>query len=74
MRIIAAVLACLLVCACAGPPPSQEQRAATDLNPSGRPYVGPKLYQPQALSSTNGFDPLYCHPEGPGTVCKRQAE
>ncbi len=74
MRTTVLFLACLFVSACSGPPPSPEQRAATDINPSGRPNVGPQLYQSQPLSTTNGFDPLYCHIEGPGTVCQRQTQ
>ena len=65
---------CLVALAsCAGGrPPSPEQRAAAadDLNPSGRPYAGPQVRSsfPPADSS---LTPLYCHVEGPGTVCTR---
>ena len=63
------------VAGCSGPPPSAEQKAATNLNPSGRPYVGPRLYQPQLPpNSANAFSPLYCQNQGQGTVCARQAQ
>ena len=74
MRVTAylAIMAAFALAGCAGTP-SAEQRAAAhdDLNPSGRPYVGP----PGVLSSTPPADDnlhrLYCHPEGPGTSCAR---
>ena len=60
----------VLLAACSAKP-SAEQRAATDLNPSGRPYAGP----PGVLASTppadTNFNRLYCHPEGQGTSCAR---
>ena len=75
MRIRSILLAAsaLLLSACSGVPPSADQRRAAndDLNPSGRPYVGP----PGTLSSTppadNNATPLFCRQEGPGTVCSR---
>jgi hypothetical protein len=58
---------------CSGAAPDAAQRRATNLNPSGRPYTGPQLYQPQSRGNANGaFNPLYCHPEDAGTVCTRQ--
>ncbi len=75
MRIhtVLLVASALMLAACSGAPPSAEQHAAAqdDLNPSGRPYVGP----PSTLASTppadTNFTPLYCHPEGLGTTCSR---
>ncbi len=68
-----AVAAASMLAACSGPPPSAEQRAATDLNPSGRPVQAPSQYQPQLPpNSANAFSPLYCQNQGPGTVCARQ--
>ena len=64
--------ALVLLAGCSGPPPSAEQRSATDLNPSGRPYVGPPgIRSSFPPADTNTFDPLLCHPEGQGTVCNR---
>ena len=71
-RRCAALLALAALAGCSGPPPSAEQRNATNLNPSGRPYPGPPGIRssfPPADINTN--DPLVCHPEGPGTVCSR---
>lgn len=62
----------LALAGCAGPKPDATQRAATDLNPSGRPYAGPpgiRIPNPQA--DLNVADPLRCHPEGAGEVCSR---
>ena len=74
-RVGLVVVACAALAACSGAPPSAEQRAATDLNPSGRPVQAPSLYQPQRPpNSANAFNPLYCHSEGPGTVCERQPD
>ena len=74
MRALAVLpFACALMLAACSGTPSAEQRAAAnnDLNPSGRPYVGP----PGTLASTPPADtnltPLYCHPEGLGAVCAR---
>ena len=69
---LAALLALAVLAGCSGPPPSAEQRSATNLNPSGRPYPGPpgirSSFPPADINTT---DPLVCHPEGPGTVCSR---
>ena len=72
-RAVLLVVSLFWLSGCSGLPPDAQQRAATDLNPSGRPYNGPQIYQPQSPpNSTNAFDPLYCHPEQSGTVCTRQ--
>lgn len=64
--------AVLLLAGCAGAPPTAEQRNATNLNPSGRPYDGPPgIRSSFPPADINTSDPLVCHPEGPGTVCKR---
>ena len=62
----------LSLAACAGLPPSADQRraAADDLNQSGRPYQGPSIRTSSAPADPSGT-PLYCHSEGPGTVCDR---
>ena len=60
----------LALTACAGRPPSADQRRATDLNPSGRPYDGPRTMALTPPVDTN-YNRLYCHPEGPGSVCSR---
>ena len=74
MRLAAALIPTFLLAACSGEPPSAEQRAATNLNPSGRPVQAPELYQPQRPpNGTNAFNPLYCHLEGPGVVCTRRS-
>ena len=58
--------------ACAGMRPNADQRraAADDLNQSGRPYQGPSIRASSAPADPSGV-PLYCHSEGPGTVCNR---
>ena len=79
MRVHAALFLplCLLALAScvAGRPPSPEQRAAAgdDLNPSGRPYAGPAPLRSSFPPADNSFTPLYCHIEGPGSVCTRSA-
>ena len=62
----------LLLAACSGKPgPRPSAGVDTDLDPSGRPYVGP----PGTLASTppadTNVDRLYCRQEGPGRVCSR---
>lgn len=61
----------LLLASCSGPPPTADQRAATDLNPSGRPYDGPPGVPVSNPPADNNLSRLRCHPEGPGTVCDR---
>ena len=69
---IAVLLALATLAGCNGPPPSAEQRHATDLNPSGRPYVGPPgIRSSFPPGDVNTFDPLTCHLEGQGEVCGR---
>ena len=67
-----AVLLPLLAC-CSGAPPGA--RAApgvdTDLQPNGRPYVGPATVT-SAPPADNSDSRLYCHPEGVGSACSRQ--
>ncbi len=66
------MLALVLLAGCSGAPPTAEQRNATDLNPSGRPYAGPQgIRSSFPPGDTNTFDPLYCHTEGEGAVCSR---
>ena len=67
-------LCSVALAACAGgQPPSPEQRAAAadDLNPSGRPYVGPAPLRSSFPPADTSFTPLDCRIEGPGTVCAR---
>ncbi len=74
MRLMPLILLSVLA-ACTGKPPSAAQRAAAqdDLNPSGRPYVGPPGIISSAPPADSSFSPLRCHPEGPGEVCKRDS-
>ncbi len=59
--------------ACAGPPPSADQRRAAhdDLNQSGHPYKGPPGFMASAPPADSSSTPLRCHFEGPGEVCDR---
>ena len=61
----------LLLASCSGSPPRADQGAATDLNPSGRPYIGPQGVPSSSPPVDNNLSRLACHPEGPGTVCSR---
>ena len=63
----------LVQAACSGLPPPARPQAATDdaLNPSGRPYDGPRGVLSSNPPADNNAAGLYCHPEGPGTVCAR---
>jgi hypothetical protein len=74
MRMMSLILVSLLS-ACTGAPPTAAQRAAAqdDLNPSGRPYVGPPGIVSSAPPADPSFSPLRCHPEGPGEVCNRDS-
>ena len=78
MRICPALLiaSTLLLSACSGAPPGADQRRATgdDLNPSGRPYVGPPGTLASFPPADTNFDPLFCRQEGPGTVCSRSRD
>ncbi len=71
---ISAVLsasALLALAACNGVP-SPEQRAANDLNPSGRPLVGPSITRVTTPpGDINTFNPVNCRIEGQGTTCQR---
>ncbi len=71
--LIVALSSIALASCAGGPPPSPEQRAAAvdDLNPSGRPYVGPTPLRSSFPPADNSFAPLDCHIEGPGAVCSR---
>jgi len=73
MRLTMPFILLPLLAACTGAPPTAEQRAAArdDLNPSGRPYVGPPGILSSAPPSDPSFSPLRCHYEGPGEVCNR---
>ena len=71
---LAAAFGLALLAGCNGPPPSAEQRNATNLNPSGRPYPGPPgIRSSFPPADINTSDPLVCHPEGPGAVCSRSS-
>lgn len=63
-----------LLAACSGTPPTPEQRAATDLNPSGRPYTGPTLRASFPPADPDVSNPILCHPEGPGLECARSGK
>ncbi len=67
------LFAVLLLAGCAGaPPPSAEQRNATDLNPSGKQYDGPPgIRSSFPPGDPNISNPLVCHLEGQGSVCSR---
>lgn len=61
-----------LLAACAGPHPATPRESSdTDLDPSGRPYVGPPGPVSSMPPADNSANPLRCHPEGQGTVCTR---
>jgi len=70
-KLVVPVLVSSLLAGCSGQPPSAEQRNATDLNPSGRPYVGPRGVMSSMPPADTNPDRLFCHPEGPGTTCSR---
>lgn len=71
----AALLAAAALAGCDGTPPTAEQHAATDLNPSGRPYVGPPgIRSSFPPSDVNTFNPVVCHLQGEGSVCARAAD
>ena len=78
MRIYPVLLiaSSVLLAACSGVAPSADQRraAADDLNPSGRPYVGPRGTLASAPPADTNFTPLYCHQDGQGTVCSRNSD
>ncbi len=73
--VLAALSAALLplLASCSGAPPGA--RAApgvdTDLQPNGKPYVGPATVT-SAPPADNTDARLYCHPEGVGSACSRQ--
>ncbi len=74
MNIKTVLAACtvLSLAACNGVP-SPEQRAANDLNPSGRPYVGPSITRVTTPpGDINTFNPVSCHIQGQGTTCQRE--
>lgn len=75
MRVPAVLLIVtpLLLAGCSGRPPSAEQRNATDLNPSGRPYVGPRGVLSSTPPADTNRDRLFCRPDGPGTTCARDS-
>ncbi len=72
-RVALALLA--LLAGCAAPPPGAAgvaENRGTNLDPSGRPYDGPPgIRSSFPPTDTNTFNPLVCHPEGPGTACSR---
>ncbi len=74
MRLMSLIVVSLLA-ACSGTPPSAAQRAAAqdELNPSGRPYVGPPGILSSGPPGDLSFSPLRCHLEGPGEVCNRDS-
>ena len=58
--------------ACSAPPGADQRRAAAnDLNPSGRPYVGPPGVLSSAPPADTSFNRLYCRQEYQGAVCSR---
>ena len=73
LRLAAMPAALLLLASCSGAPPGA--RAApgvdTDLQPNGKPYVGPATLS-SAPPADNNDARLYCHPEGSGSACTRQ--
>ena len=71
-----AFIAILTLAACSAAPPSKEQRAAAvdDLNPSGRPYDGPRGLRSTFPPADSSSTPLKCHLEGPGQVCTRSGD
>ena len=71
-RSVLAAALLLTLAACNGVP-SPEQRAANDLNPSGRPYNGPVVTRVTTPpGDINTFNPETCHIEGQGFTCQRQ--
>ena len=78
MRIYPVLLiaSTVLLAACSSVPPSADQRRAAndDLNPSGRPYIGPRGTLSSAPPADTNFTPLFCHQDGPGTVCSRSSD
>ena len=71
--VLCVPLLCLALASCAGgrAPSAGQRAAADDLNQSGRPYAGPAPLRSSFPPGDSSFTPLYCHPEGPGTVCAR---
>ena len=65
-----------LLAGCAPPPPGGvAPDRGSNLNQSGRPYAGPPgIRSSFPPADINTFDPLVCHPEGPGTTCHRVSD
>ena len=62
-----------LLGSCSGAPPGAKAAPGvdTDLQPNGKPYVGPATVT-SAPPADNTDARLYCHPEGIGSACTRQ--
>lgn len=62
-----------LLGSCSGAPPGAKATPGvdTDLQPNGKPYVGPATVT-SAPPADNSDARLYCHPEGVGSACTRQ--
>ena len=62
-----------LLGSCSGAPPGAKAAPGvdTDLQPNGKPYVGPATVT-SAPPADNTDARLYCHPEGVGSACSRQ--
>ena len=72
IRTVLAAVALLCLAACNGVP-SPEQRAANDLNPSGRPYDGPSVTRVTTPpGDIDTFNPETCHIQGQGYTCRRE--
>ena len=62
-----------LLGSCSGAPPGAKAASGvdTDLQPNGKPYVGPATVT-SGPPADNTDARLYCHPEGIGSACTRQ--
>ncbi len=71
--LVAAGIALLPLSSCGGAPPGARPAPGvdTDLQPNGKPYVGPATVTSQPPAD-NTDARLYCHPEGVGSACSRQ--
>ncbi len=71
--VVACVVLLPLLGSCSGAPPGAKAAPGvdTDLQPNGKPYVGPATVT-SAPPADNNDARLYCHPEGVGSACSRQ--
>ncbi len=72
-RLAALAVLLPLLASCSGALPGAKAAPGvdTDLQPNGKPYVGPATVT-SSPPADNTDARLYCHPEGVGSACSRQ--